>query len=461
MGTVKIDGFINLFGFGKLYTKERDSLSLFFEYDRESSDINIYKVFYKNAEFLELFYGENAIEKLDMYETKYIVSLETLINSLKFLLDRQYVFIQKPELVYNLERLLNRYVEAFEELSANEIDAFVNDLNDCFYPYRLSLTERSLVDDEIHNVIEDIINTIPFNPNHMDDFFDECLPVMERIPDEESNKYEFRVFNVGQANCSALIKYTDDNKEKYRVVAVFDLGCQKRYRSNRKLEEMISKIDSNTTIIISHFHSDHYNNIINHCNIDTNRWVFPKCDPSRHKAYKMFQALLLKAKNKTNSGTVYTFKAPYSFSSNLTIHQHLGIPRDSYQNGDIVNAESLVCELRLANKSILIPGDALYEEYDSINPVLPFDYILVPHHCCCYSSPEATPPGSKIFSIIGKNTVGIVNCGENKYGHANLSHLSWFGGNSYLFLGSTIYDDKKRPFAVSKEKGVDYYPINF
>ena len=111
-----------------------------------------------------------------------------------------------------------------------------------------------------------------------------------------------------------------------------------------------------------------------------------------------------------------------------------------YQLRDDVNAQSLVCVLAVGGKRILIPSDALYEEYDTIDLSKPFDYVIVPHHGCRYCGYGGAGSGMKIDKVVGRDTVGIVSCGSNTYGHVNESHLSWHS-DPYLFSNAVIYDD--------------------
>ncbi len=452
---------MNLVYCNKFYSKKRDSLSLYFEYAGSVELIRVHKVYYIAKEFKELTQDNGTIDALDLKES--IIDLGTFdllesIEELAYKLNNQ---SKKNDVENDLSKSLFLIINQFGRINLKEqTNEFISMLNSVFLKYRFSINENAFFIDDIYEEIDNKIEFINFERKSLFDFKEDNEPQLDNISPDESYLYELRVFNVGQANCSALIKYKDDKKKDYDVVVVFDLGYQKKNGKNSKLDEMISKIDNNTTIIISHFHQDHINNITKHCQIMTNRWVFPSCDPSKHKAYKVFQALLCVATKKTYSGNVYVFPTPYSLSFNLSIHQHNGKATDFYQKGDNVNAQSLVCDLSIGEKRVLIPGDALYEEYDTLNLDSPFDFVLVPHHGCLYSDKQNTPKVKKINRVVGKDTYGIASCGYNTYGHANISHLSWYS-NYYLFNNVKIYDDNKNHLKTSYVKREDYFPVVF
>jgi len=451
---------MNLISFNPFLCGSRDSLSLYFEYTYEELPIKVHRVFYNAEQYDNLAYGKMNTESVDTAESSRSISIHDLRQSLSYILRKlnQGSLTNDPKIRESLVESLNYVVDGLEitDLVGPKID----ELNLLFYSYRYRLSSREFVTDTTCEFVDRMIHSIDFLPalKEDDNICDEHMT--EDINDGDANKYELRVYNVGQANCSALIEYLDAEQREYRVVAVFDFGLQSKRARNHKLDEMIGKIDEKTIMFVSHFHYDHINNLFRNSDIKASHWVIPSLDPMKCKAYKVFQATLFIMALKHHSGKIHVFSTPCRVSRNLTIHQNRGRSKDWYSRGNLTNAQSLVCVLNINNKHVLIPGDALYEEFDAIHIGLPFDYVLVPHHCCQYSDPANTKSSAKIREIIGENTVGIVSCGVNSYGHANVSHLSWFRKN-YLFSGSRIYNDFKAEIGVSSEKQTDYYCISF
>lgn len=451
---------INLTSFNPLKSGNRDSLALFFEEKDNRKTIRVHRQYYRAEELKNLVLSQDYdAESLDIVETVTDLSLDGFRQSLADLRKRK---------GKTLAKIHPKIEDAFRNVFDNNgfldgvypID-LIDELNDTFFYCRYSLGERDFVLDELAPTFDGTINSVPFTEDQLPNFIPGQEPSIEGISPLDARNYELRVYNVGQASCSALIRYTNEERTDYKVVVVFDLGYQKRNGKNEHLNEMINRIDKDTTIVISHFHNDHFNNATKHVRLKTCRWLFPSCEPKKHRANVFFRALLGIIQGKTQDGTIYLFNTPYDFSENLRIHQRIGPAKDPYQKGDQVNAESLVCELLMPGKRILIPGDALYEEWDSDDRFSPpYDYILIPHHGCLYANPSSIGENAMIHRFIGQETTGICSCGANKYGHANENHLAWYG-RYHLFAGSKIYDDDKNELQRIGCPRFDYYSITF
>ena len=332
-------------------------------------------------------------------------------------------------------------------------ERFLDDVNNVFFDYYYSFKDFSFREDDLASEINGLIE-LSLNNRNYGNIEDWLLPA---IPSWESHLYEFRVFHVGQANCSALIKYNFD-KSDYRVVAVFDFGCELAYRNNKALNEMIDKIDCSTVILISHFDLDHFNNIADHLLVTTCRWIFPDYDGKKKKASKIFQVLLKVALRKTGVARPFVLTGRLALSPNIQIAQRPNTwPIDPYQSS-MINSRCVVSSISINGKNVLIPADALYSEIRSEIPLFDdgYDYVLVPHHGCNYRESSEKPSSG----IIGDKTVGVVLCGKNHYGHASISHLSLYN-RLFLFEGSQLYDSKKHLLAKTKDNNVDFFTIEF
>lgn len=270
--------------------------------------------------------------------------------------------------------------------------------------------------------------------------------------------YKFRVFNVGQANCSALLKMKEN--DDYDVVAVFDLGYEEGKITNYELNSVLGKIDNRTTIVISHFDSDHINNVVSMNQYATNRWVIPDHEPKVEAASIFYQALLAQMTAKSYSGAIYRYSVPMFLSPYFKISQNQTGRHEHFQSSQI-NADCMISSLLFNNTKILIPGDALYRDFPKDIFDYEFDYILVPHHCCRYE-----PKGSshrrlieKIEQITKNDPLGIVMCGTNNHGHANNDHLSWYK-NHFLFRDSVVYNGRDNVVYTINNHNQDFYEID-
>jgi len=443
---------------------DRDSLSLFVEYCGNNT-VRVHRQFYVYDEF-KSFLTENDFEKdkLNLKDTVNDIELNQFGALLIKLINERSINFDDERIIDELLIMVEKFRFDKENNNNEEvIEKYLDDINEVFCKYCFSINDNAFRYDEvIYSKINELVNITEYNPSiHYEDYVDGCKPEIE--PVHNVNLYELRVYNVGQANCSALIKYKSEEKNDYDVIVVFDLGYQKNFKTNNKLDDMIKKINGGTTIVISHYDSDHINNIANHLYITTSRWIFPNYDGKGKKALKTFQTLLKVAKKKTGSGTIHSFPSPFNISPNISIHQYSGVRKlDPYQS-TLMNSKCLVCKLSIGEKDILIPADALYEEFGS-ELVLPnnkkYDFVLIPHHGCKYIGKASARRTIKIWKFIDEHTVGYVMCGKNNYGHANDNHISWFN-NVNFFNNTFIYDDNKNLINVNKTEETDFLPIHF
>lgn len=442
----------------RIRSHNRNAMSFFIE-PSEDGGVRIHKQFYIQEQYQNFISNvQNELDSIDIKESVADIDFNLFERAIKTLLSRKTKNEHERLFLGMLRSFWNkhRYYESDNDDESKQ--EWFRDLNEIFRKYYYSLEDSSFHTEEyVYNAVNRICN---YTIEHYVDFNDVDRPEIEPVDDPDL--FELRIYNVGQANCSALIKYLDRAKKDYKVVMVFDFGYQ-RSGNNMKLDEMISKIDSSTTILISHFHNDHINNITHHLTLRTNRWLFPDCHPNNFMANKIYAALVKVATGKTSSGILYRFPVPFRFSDNILVDQYLGNRIHGWPRRSLINAKCLVCKISIREKDILIPGDALYEDYGDaliLENNKKYDYILVPHHGCKYINKTVASHMLKIWNFVDDNTVGFVMCGKNNYGHANENHLSWFK-NFSLFDKSGIYDDNKNLIRTVSVIAEDFFAIHF
>lgn len=410
---------------------KRDSISFYFEQSEDNSDNNrkftIFRIYYNYDEYKKIIKNEFLDidkEKINIKASPFEVSKIQLNDLIEYLIysNDEISMILRKEVSIN---------QNFSNLSDDEV---VEYLNLIFYKvYYDCKKARFIPDDTFENV--DALYTKCIENNNIDNDY---RPNSYMNDFDGSNTYALRVYNVGQGNCSAIIKYTDKAKSDYDVIMVFDFGLENG-KNNSDLNEMISKINHQIIILISHFDIDHINNVVNRLDLMTPWWIFPEYHGEGIKANKFFAVLLKVASKKTFSGIVPKYDGFLNLSTNIKIYQTKG-KMDPNQSTK-ANAECLVSIILTNRNNVLIPADSLYQEYDPRIFENHYDYVLIPHHCCKYDT-SLINGDKKIDNIIGSNTKGIVLSGKNDYGHANNNHLLRYP-KQILFSSTKIYDDNK------------------
>lgn len=413
------------------------AVSFYFEYVGEGNYV-VHRTYFDPMQIIFITEGRES-GKLKIHDTQRVVSfleLRAVIDGFLHGRTDETGEVIKESILSNCADYLSGQFEELEPNSRKHL-SFAEGLNKAFFGYAYFPADHAFKEDASAHLFNDYEDAISEGRALV-------RPVVEETITETPHLYELRVYSVGQANCSALIRYVDETKQDYSVVVVFDFGCANRKRGNPDLREMISKIDRDTTIVISHFDNDHFNNITELDLSKTMRWVFPNClNYNAVRANKMFQALMAIARKKTSNGSIMVLRTPHALSEHIRLYQNQDPNHmDSFQSTPS-NACSLVATIKSGTLSILLPADALYEEFP--NEVLEdtFDWVLVPHHGCKYRGRSYS--SGAINRLLGRRHVkGVVQCGKNKYGHANVNHLSWYSNVSY-FYGAVFYDDDKVP----------------
>ena len=440
---------MKLFCYYRGYSDQRDTMSVYFEY--KNRNIEVHRTYYIYKQFMRNFFSPEKA-RIDIKDSIKIFSPQSFYEFYEMI--NEFDFVQLSNRIngnnrwrnafgnienyeieednWKLSDLKHRLRSCFESESFDQIEKIVDELNLLFYGYTLQNGGTLFGKDQ--QIISNV--NFCFEEAFGDGYSDnvEEKPELPEVYQGYDLDLFLRVYKVGQANCSALInKRADDD---YDVISVFDLGCDRGNRNNRELINMVNKIDERTTIIISHFDSDHFNYIpyINPTN--TKRWIFSENPPSSKKAYAVFQLLLSIAAGKSKNGTIYRYRPPYALSRYLTIDQKTDNSKDP-NNSTLINANSIVSIINY-NKKVLIPADALYKDFrKTATSNAPYNYVLIPHHGCYYPRTSGC-----IRALLNDDTVGILCSGKNSFHHASSSHLSNYP-MVWCFNDASFYDDCK------------------
>ena len=462
-----------LISFNRFFSGKRDTISLFFQYAGDNL-IKVNKFYYKSETFILFlkngFGLDSDINYSNLRVSSFVIDRDKFLNSVNEL--AQSISHFYPEKAREIVEFINSYRhlefnnETDEEIESTEEDLLLR-LNRIVKGYQFSLTGDNQPHYFNNNLINELDRTIEIVPHTQfpdDVAIPACLP-KEYQDVDNPELFEFRVYSVGQANCSALIKYKSVEKSDYDVIAVFDFGLE-GLKKNRELENMIRKIDDRTTIVISHFDVDHINNIGRFELKTTCRWLFPEHEPTSQEGNLLYHELIRIASKKSISGThVFSYKAPFSLSSYLRINQNTGKKKDYRYQSTLINAQCIISSLNINGKNVLIPADALYRDFPDDVFLLQYNYVLIPHHGCRYESPISHSHYSdNISKIVSSNPIGVLLSGRAgaKHGHANTNHLKWYptvvSFTDSLFFISKAHHDYS--YSCTQCLG-DYYAIVF
>ena len=251
-------------------------------------------------------------------------------------------------------------------------------------------------------------------------------------------KKTMRLFNVWQANCSALYCGT-------KVGVVFDLG--NKNGKNREpvtmlTKELANKNDGDVLFVISHFHDDHVNlaNHIPYEKLDNALFVFPFVEKPNSICFKARLMIL----------SAYKYGIPMFFMFNSVptptriggVDLYKGSVKHSISENEAMNAESVIAELDLDGKRILIPGDSLYEFWPKrFSPT----HLIVPHHGCEYTNSMGNIDLNNVKEAFVSSKFNV------RYHHPNVLHINNFeNGRVVLFSYNTDKQDNK--MFIGKER---------
>lgn len=263
------------------------------------------------------------------------------------------------------------------------------------------------------------------------------------------------LFNAGQACFSAgYINYSDDfnwdNEDLVSPTFVFDLGLR---GSNVRplIVNLLENLSFFGYVIISHYDYDHINAIkyLNSEAIKYRTWYLPNPD-------NLCKPSILAFFNKLSSSNIKIIPDNYDNSKpikigNITIYKGLKPKKDRHQSTND-NSGGLIVMIKSEidtnyEKKMLIPGDALYQDFpiDFSNEMI--EYLVIPHHCCYYDVPIQNiniENIKKVFIPVSKGHIG--------YRHPSINHL-----RNYYRSGLDIYRyDYQRNFLFTKKRGYSY-----
>lgn len=275
---------------------------------------------------------------------------------------------------------------------------------DCFYClFPLDFRQESI--DELNRLLknvsirrsEDRESLIVFNNEDriaVNKYFDERKYILEKTNEtfplhfEDQNQFDsaiFRMYNVGQANMSALLV----GEEKFPEM-IFDLG------KSRDCPEAIDLLKNRlplmgsgriTTIVVSHFDNDHIN--MAKYIPDEGRSLQLLCPQFLNDSdiYKPnIQLLFYRIIKNGNMACVFLNDRLRNqvTSQFVSFLQGASVKRDRNQSTN-ENSHGLLSLLSINGKKVLVPGDVLYEDiFTAIPTPLDPDYVVVPHHACKY-----------------------------------------------------------------------------
>ena len=195
----------------------------------------------------------------------------------------------------------------------------------------------------------------------------------------------FRMYNVGQANMSALL-FGD---EKFPAM-IFDLG--KSRKCNEAIDLLQNRLPASgsgrtTTIVVSHFDNDHIN-MAGYIPYE-GRSLQLLCPEFLHQSdiYKpSIQLLFYRIIRNGNMACVFLNDRLINQITRqyVTFLQGSKTKRDRNQSTD-ENSHGLITLLSINGKKVLVPGDVLYEDiFTRIPSPLDPNYVIIPHHACKY-----------------------------------------------------------------------------
>ncbi len=201
--------------------------------------------------------------------------------------------------------------------------------------------------------------------------------LISNVSDDNKHNFYIRVYNAGQANCSALFK-----KDKEEPIIVFDLGLEAK-TTNPSQKQMIDSMDGNGIVLISHFHYDHYN-LYKSLSPNAMKSIFIV-----HEFPKVLQGYTAGFTNKLyqNKSSVIQIKddtilkpEDYIDLGILKIAQGLSSKKSKNQNSK-ENNHSLVSFIKINDNEVILPGDALENEF-AIEDNKEFRLGFISHHGC-------------------------------------------------------------------------------
>lgn len=261
-----------------------------------------------------------------------------------------------------------------------------------------------------HKRVDNFKEVVAFNAK-FNEAFEKANRINTTISINCSDKPSFfRIYNVGQANCSTL--FGDD------YMVVFDLGNKNKH--NTEPMTMLKKQATSKKVVlfvISHYHEDHVNlsNLLPLNKLKSSLFIVPFTSQLNNICIKARFLILAVLANRIPL-VVMTNSTTHPLLSN-TVCLYKGDGSTVVNLNEKMNADGIISYVSLDDKRILVPGDSLYEYWPtSFKPT----HILVPHHACEYN----TKPPKIELSTVAKAFV-LSKC-NRKYHHPNITHTSYY-----------------------------------
>lgn len=252
----------------------------------------------------------------------------------------------------------------------------------------------------------------------------------------DNDNLKFRVFNVGQANCSCLLNSNN--------TVFFDMGCMK---INKSLVDTINNTQK-AVLIISHFDYDHIN-FARRLLIKKQKEIICIYPAIEDDEYLTFAAKMVLIAFSLCGFEMVPLRLEDSKCVKMGIvNLFQGTTKVDENQSTIMNARCLIALIKSNDHQLLIPGDSLYKNFPiKFEP----DYLIIPHHGCKYSTKK-----DMCLDNITENKVtdSFVFCGPClKYKHPNVLHLKHFysddrsrkiyrfSKNKHKYKGSEIFND--------------------
>lgn len=199
-------------------------------------------------------------------------------------------------------------------------------------------------------------------------------------------------------------------------------------------------------VVASHPHSDHIGGLLTVLeNVDTDNIIMPRLTASNMPTTQLYERLL----KRIDDSNINVIEAKYGSSYTLG-NTSLTILGPVVQNKNLNNM-SVICKVKAATTTFLLPGDAEKEEMSSIenySPDLKCDVYVMAHHGSRTSL-------SKQFLKDAAFSVAVISCGKNNsYGHPHEEVLKYLKENKIEYyrtdkVGNIVFECVKKGYAIS------------
>lgn len=380
----------------------------FLEYNYRTKRYCLYQNFYNlcNDNFNGLYYEKRTqitIKDLKKFFNEIDGELDSYFNEvINHKKGIEFVF-EKINKINQVNQILTKIAFVSEKKYVNTAQDFLNIITEQYVNAYNHFTAQKNIDLAIKKAEEIVAN------NEVSDI----------------DGYTVRVFNVGQANCSAVFLKNSTNP-----YCIFDIGdCN----SNGSLKSFLAKMSDNGFVMISHYDRDHIN-LYNELGYNALKRVFIVHELPSYKLSSTFLFFIWKLYcNNTpliviKDGSLTT--KPLSIGKFLSIYQGELLKMSKYQS-TTENTCSLIGKIKINNKIAVFPGDALEEEFDIGEEKI--DLLMIPHHGCGY--------GKKVSFTAAQAHLFVKHACNNRYKHPALNHVSNFAVvHRFGDKSSKIYD---------------------